>query len=117
MTDKNIDSNLIRGKVTLCRAENRETLLPAPWLSLLPLNHPSTVEYGEKEKEEEKENGPVNVSPSIRNRIDPGNSSIVLPSLLIKGKIKPLVKFLRVKVPPSPLYIYSNTFRSIALWK
>ena len=28
VTDKNIDSNLIRGKVTLGRAENRETLLP-----------------------------------------------------------------------------------------
>lgn len=115
MTDKNIDSNLIRGKVTLCRAENRETLLPAPWLSLLPLNHPSTVEYGEKEEEEEKENGPVNVSPSIRNRIDPGNSSIVLPSLLIKGKIASRQVSPRQGFP-LPV-IYSNTFRSIALWK
>lgn len=77
MTDKNIDSNLIRGKVTLRRAENRETLLPGfPPASLLTI-HPIEHEGGGGKLA----NGTV--SPSIRNRIDRGNSSIVLlPSLV-----------------------------------
>lgn len=82
MTDKNIDSNLIRGKVTLRRAENRETLLPLAF----PLNHSPTIEHGAELTGGEGggggklANGSVNVSPFIRNRIDRGNSSIVLPS-------------------------------------
>lgn len=75
VTDKNIDSNLIRGKVTLGRAENREMLLPLVFR--LPLIHPPNL-GGTRTN--------VNVSASIRNQIDHGNSPTILLAL-IKGKI------------------------------
>lgn len=117
MTDKNIDSNLIRGKVTLRRAENRETLLPLAF----PLNHSPTIEHEGTNWRRRKRRRRRKTRKRIRERFALHSKSDRSWKFIHCAPLSPLIKGKIGSRQVSPrqgsllplslsLYIYSNSF-------